>query len=63
MSIGRYARWTRPVLAVNPVLLGFVAIYSSIVVLSFAVVWTLGSRLPGDALSLRRTAWSPNSSR
>jgi hypothetical protein len=39
-------------LAVNPVLLGFVAIYASIVVLSFAAVWTLGSRLPVEARPL-----------
>jgi hypothetical protein len=37
------------VLAVNPVLLVFIAIYVSIAALSFAAVWTLGSRLPVQA--------------
>ena len=49
MSTGRYARWARPAVAVNWVLLAFAAIYASIVVLSFAAVWALQSRLPGDA--------------
>jgi hypothetical protein len=47
MSMGRYARSARPALAVNPVLLAFIAIYVSIVAFSFAAVWTLESRLPG----------------
>ncbi len=49
MSTGRYARWARPALTVNPVLLGFTAIYVAIVALSFVAVWTLESRLPRDA--------------
>jgi len=52
MSIGRYARGARSAPAVNPVLLGFVATYASIVVLSFAAVWALGSRLPVEARQL-----------
>jgi uncharacterized RDD family membrane protein YckC len=40
------------VLAVNPVLLVFIAIYVSIVALSFAAVWTLDSRLPVQAGNL-----------
>src|ERR1035437_5100138 len=45
----RYVRWARPALAVNPVLLAFIAIYVSIVALSFAAVWALASRLPVEA--------------
>ena len=52
MSTGTYARWVRSVLAVNPVLLVFIAIYVSIVALSFAAVWTLDSRLPVQAGNL-----------
>jgi len=51
MSTGTYAR-VRSVLAVNPVLLVFIAIYVSIVALSFAAVWSLGSRLPVEAGNL-----------
>ena len=46
MSTGTYARWVRSALAVNPVLVVFIAIYVSIVALSFAAVWTTESRLP-----------------
>jgi hypothetical protein len=46
MSTGTYARWVRSALAVNSVLLGFIAIYVSIVALSFAAVWATESRLP-----------------
>jgi len=52
MSTGTYARWVRSVLAVNPVLLVFIAIYVSIVALSFAAVWTTESRLPVEAGNL-----------
>jgi hypothetical protein len=45
MSTGTYAR-VRSALAVNSVLLGFIAIYVSIVALSFAAVWATESRLP-----------------
>ena len=38
MSTSTYARWVRSALAVNPVLLAFIAIYVSIVALSFAAV-------------------------
>ena len=51
MSTGTYAR-VRSALAVNPVLLGFIAIYVSIVALSFAAVWTTESRLPVQAGNL-----------
>ena len=51
MSTGTYAL-VRSVLAVNPVLLVFIAIYVSIVALSFAAVWTLDSRLPVQAGNL-----------
>jgi uncharacterized RDD family membrane protein YckC len=52
MSTGTYARWVRSVLAVNPVLLVFIAIYVSIVALSFAAVWITESRLPVQAGNL-----------
>jgi hypothetical protein len=52
MSTGTYARWVRSALAVNSVLLGFIAIYVSIVVLSFAAVRTTESRLPVEASNL-----------
>ena len=45
MSTGTYAR-VRSALAVNSVLLVFIAIYVSIVALSFAAVWTTESPLP-----------------
>jgi len=49
MSTGRDAGSVRSALAVNPVLLGFIAIYVSIVSLSLAAVWALASRLPVEA--------------
>jgi hypothetical protein len=52
MSTGTYARWVRSALAVHSVLLGFIAIYLSIVVLSFAAFGTLESRLPVEARNL-----------
>lgn len=52
MSTGRYARWARPSPVVNWVLLAFAAIYMSIVALSFAATWAMGSRLPVDAHNL-----------
>ena len=51
MSTGTYAR-VRSALAVNPVLLVFVAIYVSIVALSFAAVWTTEYRLPAEVGNL-----------
>jgi uncharacterized RDD family membrane protein YckC len=52
MSTGTYARWVRSALADNSVLVGFIAIYVSIVALSFAAVWTMESRLPVEASNL-----------
>jgi hypothetical protein len=52
MSDSRYDRRAGPAPAVNPVLLAFVATYASIVALSFAAVWSLQSRLPGEARDL-----------
>jgi hypothetical protein len=52
MSTGTYARGVRSALAANPVLLGFIAIYVSIVAVSFAAVWTTESRLPVQAGNL-----------
>jgi hypothetical protein len=52
MSTGRYARWAGPAPAANLVLPAFIAVYASIVALSFAAVWTLQSRLPLDARNL-----------
>jgi hypothetical protein len=49
MSTGRDAGSVRSALAVNPVLLAFIAIYVSIVSLSLAAVWALASRLPVEA--------------
>jgi uncharacterized RDD family membrane protein YckC len=46
MSTEKYPRRVRSALAVNSVLVGFIAIYVSIVALSFAAVWTTESRLP-----------------
>ena len=52
MSTGTYGHWVRSALAANPVLMGFVAIYMSIVAGSFASVQTLDSRLPVEARAL-----------
>jgi hypothetical protein len=52
MSTGTSARRVRSALAVHSVLLGFIAIYVSIVVLSFAIVRTLEPRLPVEARNL-----------
>jgi len=52
MSTGTYARWVRSVLAVNPVLLAFIAIYVSIIAVSFGLIQSLGSRLPVEARTL-----------
>ena len=52
MSMGRYARWARSGPGVNRVLAGFIAIYASIVAVSFASVWALDSRLPVEARPL-----------
>jgi hypothetical protein len=52
MSAGRYAGSVRSALAVNWVLLAFIAIYVSIIALSFAAVWALASRLPVEARPL-----------
>jgi hypothetical protein len=49
MSMGRYSGSVRSAVGVNRVLAGFIAIYVSIAAVSFAAVWTLGSRLPVDA--------------
>jgi hypothetical protein len=49
MSTGTYARGVHSALAANPVLPAFIAIYVSIVALSFAAVWALASRLPVEA--------------
>jgi hypothetical protein len=49
MSMGRYDRQVRSGPALNPALLAFIAIYVSIVALSFAAVWALASRLPVEA--------------
>ncbi len=51
MSTGTYAR-VRSALAVNSVLVAFIAIYVSIVAVSFAAVWTTESRLPFPAGNL-----------
>jgi hypothetical protein len=51
MSTGTNARWARSTLAIRSVLLAFAAIYASIVVFSFAAVWTLEPRLPVEARS------------
>src|ERR1035437_10505195 len=46
MSTEKYPGRVRSALAVNSVLVGFIAIYVLIVALSFAAVWTTESRLP-----------------
>ena len=52
MSRGTYARGVRSAMATNSVLLSFVAIYVSIVAISFAAVRTTESRLPVEAGNL-----------
>jgi hypothetical protein len=52
MNPGTSARSVRSALAVHSALLGFIAIYVSIVVLSFAMVRTLEPRLPVEARNL-----------
>jgi hypothetical protein len=51
MSTGTYAR-VRSALAVNSVLLAFIAIYVSIIAVSFGLIQSLGSRLPVEARTL-----------
>jgi len=52
MSTGTWAHWVRSALAANPVLLGFITLYVSIVAFSFAAAQVLESRLPVGAHGL-----------